>query len=348
MSRLIAAVALLLGASLALSAEGDFVGKWDLTLQEGRMTKEGFLEIRETDDGYAAWVEGGPAPLVIDGDRIELSIDDRKVRGGRMVRYLRGELTGDGISGSFGPPHEPTAQELSICERLPMACTVPTGTWEAVPHVPPPTGDQPVELSGAWTLIGRPFYKYTGDLTSAAKTWVEEYDVKLDLPGQRCQSMGLVNAWGFRGLSPEIFQSDDKITMVVGNEVRRIYLDGRQPPEYTDWYPMGFSSGRWEGSSLIVETTHLQPSIREWNGEPVSENARVIEQYWLEGDQLVGVLTLHDPDNYRTPPMKHARWRRAPPGEIRFPSLCDPDSFYRELYDDGLMDDYWQRSHRRF
>lgn len=336
----------------AWSADTDFIGKWDLTIHQGRMAPEGLLDIRESDNGLVGFVEGGPVTLIIDGDQIEFGIDDRKTRGGRMVRYLRGTLTGGKMTGEFGPEHEPTAEELEICERLPLACTVPTGTWEAVPHVPPPmSGDaRPIDLSGAWTLLGRPLYKYTADLTEAAKAWVAEYDVKMDLPGQRCQAMGLVNSWGFRGTSPEIFQSDAQITMVTGNDVRRIYLDGRQPPEYTDWYPMGFSSGRWEGSTLVVETTYLQPSVREWNGDPVSGNARVVERFWLdeENDQLVGVLTLHDPENYNEPPMKHGRWRRAPASEIRFPSLCDPDSFYREIYDDGLMDEYWKRSHRRF
>ena len=346
------AFVLLLIASPALSAESNFVGKWDLTLKEGRMTKEGLLEIRATGDGYAAWVEGGIAPLIIDGDRIEVGIDDRATTGGRLVRYLRGNLKDGELSGDYGPEQEPTPEELALCKRLPLACMVPTGTWMAVPHVPFDTTAEPhpVDLSGAWSITARLLNKYTSDLTAAGQAWQDEYDVKMDLPGQRCQATGLVNGWGFRGTDPEIFQSDTKITMVTGNEVRRIYLDGRQPPEYTDWYPMGFSSGHWEGKTLVVETTYLQPSVREWMGEPVGENARVIERFWLdeENDQLVGVLTLLDPDNYNEPPMKHARWRRAPDDQIRFPSLCDPDSFYRELYDDGKMDEYWKRSDRRF
>ena len=74
-----------------------------------------------------------------------------------------------------------------------------------------------------------------------------------------------------------------------------------------------------------------------------------MERYWIDDEgHLAAVLTLHDPENYNEPPLKRARWRPANEGEVRFPSLCDPDSFYRELYDDGLMDEYWQRSHRRY
>jgi hypothetical protein len=351
MSRRVVAVTISLLAFPVLAADDEFVGKWDLTLLEGRMVKEGLLDIRESGDGLIAYVEGGPVPLVVEGDTIEFGIDDRKTTGGSLVRYLRGKLENGELSGEYGPEHEATAQELALCERLPLACTVPTGTWKATRHEPWQAGGEPapVDISGAWTIMGRPLYKYTSDLTDAGKEWLAGYDVTMDLPGQRCQSPGLVNSWGFRGTSPEIFQTDTQITLIVGNSVRRIYLDGRQPPEYTDWYPMGFSSGHWEGSTLVVETTYLQPSVREWMGDPVSENARVVERYWIDDEgHLAAVLTLHDPENYNEPPLKRARWRPANEGEVRFPSLCDPDSFYRELYDDGLMDEYWQRSHRRY
>jgi hypothetical protein len=338
-------------ATNVIAADADFVGEWDLSVQQGRMNIEALLSIRESDDGLIAYVEGGPAPLAIDGNRIEFGVDDRKTRGGSMVRYFHGTLENGRLSGTFGPDHEPTAEELAICERMPLACTVPTGTWSAVPHVPPDTSGPPApfDLSGAWVLTYRPLYRYTADLTDAAAAWKADFDVTMDLPGLRCQSWGLVNSWAFRGYDPEIFQSDTQITIATGNEIRRIYLDGRQPPEYSDWYPMGFSSGRWEGSTLVVETTLLQPSIREWMGDPVSENARVVERYRMDDDgTLVGVMTLHDPDNYNEPPIKHGRWRRADPNAVRFPTLCDADSFYRELYDEGRFEEYIRRADRRY
>ena len=59
-------------------------------------------------------------------------------------------------------------------------------------------------------------------------------------------------------------------------------------------------------------------------------------------------MTLHDPDYYDEAPVKRARWRPADDSAIRFPTLCDPDSFYRQLYDDNLFDKYWKRGHRRY
>jgi hypothetical protein len=351
MKRSLKVVFLLLLTVTGSAAEEDFVGQWDLTIVQGRTAKEGLLDIRQGDSGLIAYVEGGPVSLIVDGNNIEMGVDDRKTRGGRMVRYLRGHLDNGSITGEFGPDHEPTAEETSICERMPLACTVPTGTWSAVRHVPEVTDPTagPVDLSGAWVITGRPLYRYTSDLTEAGEAWKAEFDVTMDLPGLRCQPWGLVNSFAFRGFDPEIFQTESQVTIVQGSEARRIYLDGRQPPEYSDWYPLGFSSGHWEGDTLVVETSHLQPSIREWMGDPVGENARVTERYSIDDEgRLVGVMTLHDPDNYNEPPIKRARWRKADPDAVRFPTLCDPDSFYRDLYDDGLFEAYWARGHRRY
>lgn len=335
----------------ALAAE-HFIGKWDITLIQGRFTMEGLLEIRSGDGGLVAFVEGGPVRLSVDGDEIAFSMDDRTATGMPFTRYLTGSLSAGAIGGNFGPEQTPPDDIRSLCERLPLACPAPTGTWTAVPHVPPASADlaaAPVDLSGSWVTAVGGVRRLTMDLTEAATEWKAGFDVEMDLPGQRCQSSGLVNGWAFRGNDPEIYQTGQQVTMVLGNEIRRIYLDDRRPPEYTDWYPLGFSSGRWEGSTLVVETTHLQPGVREWNGDPVSEDARVIERYSIDDEgRLVGVMTLHDPGYYKEPPVKRARWRRADESAIRFPVLCDPDSFYRQLYDDGLMDEYWRRSHRRY
>jgi hypothetical protein len=346
------------GALLALAAaplwaaDADFVGDWDMTLVQGRNVMEGRLQIKRSADGLVAHVEGSPVRLLVTGERIEMSMDDRTATGMPFERYLRGSFGNGAMSGEFGPENGISEQDRTLCEKLPLACPAPTGTWTAVPHEHARTtadSPKPVDLSGNWVMAVGGIRRWTADLTDAGREWQAEFEVETDLPSQRCQSAGLVNGWGFRGNDPEIFQSDAKITIVLGSDVRRIYLDERRPPAYTDWYPLGFSAGHWEGSTLVVATTYLQPAVREWNGEPISENAHVIERYSLdEGGRLVGVMTLHDPENYNEAPIKRARWRRADDTDIKFPSLCDPDSFYRELDDEGLLDEYWERANRRY
>lgn len=349
--KLLITLSVLLCLSLEIDAADSFAGKWDLTIVQRGFAMEGLLELRETENGLVAFAEGGPVRLSITGQDIEMGIDDRTAAGMPFERTLRGKLADGSMSGKFGPRTESGAEIKSLCKRLPLACPAPTGTWTATPHAntQQPAAAKPVDLSGSWVIEVGGIRRWTADLTQSAKDWKADFNVVMDLPAQRCQPSGLVLSWGFRGNEPEIFQSSSKITIALGSTLRRIYLDDRQPPEYTDWYPMGFSSGQWQGSTLVVKTTHLQPTVREWMGDPISENATVVENYSIDKKgRLVGVLTIHDPENYRQPMVKRARWRKETGSKIRFPSLCDPDSFYRELYDDDLLEDYWQRSHRRY
>ena len=90
--------------------------------------------------------------------------------------------------------------------------------------------------------------------------------------------------------------------------------------------------------------------VRGYRGEPISENARFVERYTLseDGSLLTGDLALHDPENYRKSPLRRATWRKGDSAAERGPSgSCDPDSYYRQLYEEGKMQEYIDRSDRR-
>ena len=57
-------------------------------------------------------------------------------------------------------------------------------------------------------------------------------------------------------------QSKDKITMARRDETtyRRIFLDGRQPSRkvLNDPTYAGYSTGQWEGNTLVVDTVALR------------------------------------------------------------------------------------------
>jgi hypothetical protein len=112
---------------------------------------------------------------------------------------------------------------------------------------------------------------------------------------------------------------------------------------------MGFSAGHWEGSTLVIETERLSRNVRDFRGEPISENARFVERYTLseDGTTLSAVMTLHDPENYLRPPIRRRIWSKDSDAVI-FPYECDPDSFFRQLYEEGVMQDYIDRAGRRF
>ncbi len=90
---------------------------------------------------------------------------------------------------------------------------------------------------------------------------------------------------------------------MLKHEIRWIYLDGRphadpeiKPPSYA-----GDSIGHYEGDTLVVETTNLQPK-HHWvqSGVPAGANLKIVERIKLldGGNTLQNTLTMTDPDSW--------------------------------------------------
>jgi glyoxylase-like metal-dependent hydrolase (beta-lactamase superfamily II) len=77
---------------------------------------------------------------------------------------------------------------------------------------------------------------------------------------------------------------------------RVIYTDGRpHPPANALHTWSGFSTGKWEGKTLVVTTTHLKGSYLRRNGASFSDKATMAEYITRHGDYLVVVMILTDP-----------------------------------------------------
>jgi hypothetical protein len=90
------------------------------------------------------------------------------------------------------------------------------------------------------------------------------------------------------------------------HEVRIVRLGDRHhlPPTIRPW--MGDPIGRWEGDTLVVETTNLNPNDRwRWNaGEwiALSQGARIVERFTRTGpDEILYSYVVQDPANYTQP-----------------------------------------------
>lgn len=323
-----------------VSAQDSLQGDWMLELTGDGPTIEGLLTLRESAAGWVGHVEGGPVDISVDGDSIEIVVDSRDLAGFVFNRRLSGQYSESGMSGSFtieGATEDPE----------------PGGEWTATRKTPDrkPLPPNPVDISGIWTPApGVDFRKYSMDLTAKAREWHADYVMHYDQPNVRCVSAGIVAmvAWGAYPF--EILESKDRLTFLyeVDSEVRRIYLDGKPPPDYFPPSSMGFSNGHWDGSDLIIETQLLEGNVRDFRGEPVSEGAGMRERYSLseDGQTLSAVITLLDPDNYNVPPIRRRKWLRNPDTEI-YPYECDPDSFYRQMYEQEKLNMYFERAQRR-
>jgi hypothetical protein len=99
----------------------------------------------------------------------------------------------------------------------------------------------------------------------------------------------------------QIVQTRDAVVVVTEmiHDARIVPLDGRPPPpsQLRSW--LGYSRGRWEGETLVIETTHFtdQTSLRGSD-----EHLRVVERFSLEGpDALRYEFTIENPTAFTRP-----------------------------------------------
>ena len=97
--------------------------------------------------------------------------------------------------------------------------------------------------------------------------------------------------------------------------VRHIYLDRRGHPDLSRWTPTpaGHSIGRYEGNTLVVETTGFTPGAVPGGGVRTPET-RLVERFELspDGQRLTIVYTWDDPKIYQKPHVYRLYFERAP------------------------------------
>ena len=187
------------------------------------------------------------------------------------------------------------------------------------------------DLKGIWTpnvppADGQPALSEL-EFTAAGQAELERFSAEVD-PAFRCimpgVPKGLIDPYPL-----EIIQQAHQVVLLheYHHRVRRIYLDGRQAPEH--WPPTlnGYSTGHWEGATLVVRTTRLSPdNYMDLNGRPFSgaEDTYVIERYTRAGDVLSMTAEIHDPTYYQAPYVMRYSWAFAPDAEI-WEYACDPE-----------------------
>jgi hypothetical protein len=145
-------------------------------------------------------------------------------------------------------------------------------------------------------------------------------------PQNACKPPSIIYA--MQGPFPiEIFQSDRFIVMKLEyyDMVRMIFLDGRQPEADSPHSMVGFSSGHWEGNTLVVETTHLEAATLTNNGLDHTDGIKVIERFKLgaDGKSLLSTQEFEDPAVLDNRGVRFIAWRKEP-GQHVYPYECDP------------------------
>ncbi len=198
-----------------------------------------------------------------------------------------------------------------------MACICLLGAPWAVLAAPP-------DLTGVWTASRdasgggardnfAASFAASVTLTPEAKAKIADYrqlvEATGDTPGAHCVATGMPGALLLGGGYPmEFIQRPEQITILyeAHSEVRRIYLSGPKV-DPADLIPSrdGYSTGHWDGDTLVVETIGLKESVDQTAAH--SEDAKIIEHYSIEQDAssgqrlLRGEVTIIDPTFYAKP-----------------------------------------------
>ncbi len=75
-----------------------------------------------------------------------------------------------------------------------------------------------------------------------------------------------------------------------------IWMDGRpHPSQYAEHTRGGFTTGRWEGNTLVAYTTHMKAGFLRKTGAPSSDEAAVTMRFYRHGDILSVLAIIEDP-----------------------------------------------------
>ena len=109
----------------------------------------------------------------------------------------------------------------------------------------------------------------------------------------------------------------DRVVMKVDwlDSERTIYLDGRKHPPASETSLLGHSVGRWEGNTLVVETTNFKEHPMGFsNSLPSSTRKRLTERFGLsqDGKSLIYSGVMEDPEYLAKPVEWSGQWLYRP------------------------------------
>jgi hypothetical protein len=163
-------------------------------------------------------------------------------------------------------------------------------------------------------------------VSEAGELRTQSWDAALmELPENQCRAHG--SDYGWRGPSnlriwPEIDQPTQKIIAfhthlsAYGAE-QTIWMDGRpHPPDYARHTWAGFSTGRWDGNTLVIETTHLKENWLGLNGVPRSDLAHASVHLMRHGNVLTVAVITYDPVYLSEPLIRTTDFVYNPQGQM--------------------------------
>ena len=197
------------------------------------------------------------------------------------------------LSGVWGTPPPPRAAAPPVGGTPAPAVAAP---------IPPPGPSGSVFGNiGAQIPGGAPYQPWAAELVKQRMA-----DNSKDNPDAHCLPMGVMQMTS-HPFPRKIIQTAGEVVMIYeasGTTVREIFLDGRPlpPADAQPWWN-GYSVGRWEGDTLVVETVgFLDEGWLDVRGSPLTSTGKLIERYRRPTYGSLEIeVTIDDPKAYTKP-----------------------------------------------
>ncbi len=202
----------------------------------------------------------------------------------------------------------------------------------------------PHDFSGIWMGHGKAFNTLSNDPPPMTPWAKARYDAAKPGIGKRaqplgndpimsCDPIGYPRIAFYNAYPMEFVQAKDRIIELFDffYTQRTIYLDGRKLPDDPDptWY--GYSVGRWEGNTLVVQTIGFND--KSWldnDGHPHSDQMRIEERFQrVDHDTIQSTMTLTDPQAYTVPWVSEMKTWKLAPKERMHEDVCAPSDEQR-------------------
>lgn len=174
-----------------------------------------------------------------------------------------------------------------------------------------------------FTSVDRELWDEGYRLTEAAAAAQAKYNMLTDNPIADCKPKGM--PWIMAQPYPVGFVEDgDNILFQIEeyDTVRTIYMNSQKPAD-VESSRLGYSTGRWDGTTLVVETSDINyPHFNE-SGIPQSKDVQLLERFIpsADGRRLDYTLVVDDPANFIEPATFDKAWIWHP-GEQVHPYEC--------------------------
>jgi hypothetical protein len=156
-----------------------------------------------------------------------------------------------------------------------------------------------------------------------------------DNPDALCLPMGITQ-FHMHGQPRKVLHTPYLVALMyeANYGLRYIYTDGRTLPpqgEPTPWW-YGYSVGRWEGDTLVVETNNLRDEgWLDVRGSPLTDQARIVEHIRRPTYGKLEIdITIEDPKAYTRPFTVRVNQQISPDDEI-IEFICNENQQFRKL-----------------